>query len=157
MASPPHADCPWMGESGHGKCWFALAALPPYPSRLRGLRPAALRPTLSVWVAFFRVVSVHTIGPGGFFFNCLFFFVIMRPQPKGLIMHPLTPERAIASDRPRPEAGSSMGETVSTRHCEERQRRSNPWKPLRLLRSARNDLQGLSSGATDPDEGRDDR
>jgi hypothetical protein len=56
---------------------FALAALPPYPSRFQELRPAALRPTLSVWVAFFRVLYVHIIDRNDIFFNCSGFFVIM--------------------------------------------------------------------------------
>jgi len=58
-----------MGESEHGMCAaVALAALPPYPG-IPGRRPVALRPTLSVWVAFFRGLSTHVIGRNEIIFN----------------------------------------------------------------------------------------
>jgi len=53
----------------------------------------------------------------------------------------------IASHGPRLWTGLSMEETASIRHCEERQRRSNPFNPLRFLRSARNDPHGRFLGA----------
>jgi hypothetical protein len=56
---------------------FALAALPPYPGKYPGRRPVALRPTLSVWIAFFRGLLVHIIGRNEIIFNCPAFFAIM--------------------------------------------------------------------------------
>jgi hypothetical protein len=65
---------------------FALAALPPYPGIFPGRRPAALRPTLSVWVAFFRGLSAHIIGRNEIIFNCPRFFAIMPPKKKWLVV-----------------------------------------------------------------------
>jgi hypothetical protein len=67
---------------------FALAALPPYPAQFSGRRPAALRPTLSVWVAFFRVIYAPIIGWNDIFFNCPGFCIIMPPGTKKIPLRP---------------------------------------------------------------------
>ncbi len=62
---------PGWANLSTGSAVVALAALPPYPGILPGRRPVALRPTLSVWVAFFRGLSAHIIGRNEIIFKGL--------------------------------------------------------------------------------------